>query len=99
MSYFARFLEKLSQTHDADGSSILHNSMIMYASGNADGNAHSHTNLPVLMAGSCGGKLQTGRFHKVASMPMANMYMEMLEHLAVHGVEHVGDSDSRSVSI
>jgi hypothetical protein len=99
MSYFARFLEKLNGLRDADGNSILHNSMIVYTSGNGDGNAHSHTNLPVLVAGSGGGKLQTGRFHKVSSMPMSNMYLEMLEHLGVHGIEHFGDSDSRNVSI
>jgi len=92
-------LEKLNGLRDADGNSILHNSMIVYTSGNGDGNAHSHTNLPVLVAGSGGGKLQTGRFHKVSSMPMANMYLEMLEHLGVHGIEHFGDSDRRSVEI
>jgi hypothetical protein len=99
MTYFARFLEKLNQLRDADGTSVLHNSMIVYAGGNGDGNAHSHTNLPVLVAGSGGGKLHTGRFHKVASMPMSNMYLEMLEHLGVHGVGRFGDSNSRSVSI
>jgi Protein of unknown function (DUF1552) len=99
MTYFARFLEKLNQLRDADGSSILHNSMIVYASGNGDGNAHSHTNLPVLVAGSGGGKLHTGRFHKVSSMPMSNMYLEMLEHLGVHGVDRFGDSDGRNVAI
>jgi hypothetical protein len=99
MAYFAKFLEKLNQLRDADGNSILHNSMIVYTGGNGDGNAHSHTNLPVLVAGSGGGKLHTGRFHKVASMPMSNMYLEMLEHLGVHGIEHFGDSDSRSVTI
>jgi hypothetical protein len=99
MTYFARFLEKLNQLRDADGNSVLHNSMIVYASGNGDGNAHSHTNLPVLVAGSGGGKLHTGRFHKVASMPMSNMYLEMLNHLGVHGAGRFGDSDSRSVSI
>jgi hypothetical protein len=99
MSYFARFLEKLNQMKDADGTSILHNSMIVYTSGNGDGNAHSHTNLPVLVAGRGGGKLRTGRFHKVASMPMSNMYLEMLEHLGIHGVNRFGDSDGRKVAI
>lgn len=99
MTFFARFLEKLNQLRDVDGNSVLHNSMIVYASGNGDGNAHSHTNLPVLLAGRGGGRLQTGRFHKVASMPMSNMYLEMLKHLGVHGVRSFGDSDSRSVSL
>ncbi len=99
LSYFARFLEKLALLRDADGSSILHNSMVVYAGGNGDGNAHSHTNLPVILAGSGGGTLQTGRFQKVGSMPMSNMYLEMLEHLGVHGIDRFGDSDSRNVAI
>jgi hypothetical protein len=99
MSYFARFLEKLAELRDADGSSILHNSMIVYASGNGDGNAHSHTNLPVILAGAGGGKLQTGRFLKAGSVPMANMYLEMLERLGIDGVTHFGDSSDRRVSI
>jgi len=99
MEYFAQFLQKLAQMRDADGNTVLHNSMIVYASGNADGNAHSHTNLPVILAGGGGGKLQAGRFHKVPSMPMANMYLEMLEHIGVSGVERFGDSDDRRVAI
>src|SRR6266581_4602463 len=38
----ARFLEKMDQTKDLDGHSLLHNSMIVYGSGNADGNRHTH---------------------------------------------------------
>ena len=41
-----------------DGHSLLHNSMILYGSGNADGNRHTHTNLPILLAGSAGGAPQ-----------------------------------------
>jgi hypothetical protein len=99
MKYFAQFLEKLSKLRDADGSSILHNSMIVYAGGNGDGNAHSHTNLPVILAGAGGGKLNTGRFMKVGTVPMSNMYLEMLEHLGVRGVMQFGDSDEQRVGI
>src|SRR5439155_1092441 len=51
----AKFLEKLEQTKDVDGNSLLRNSMIVYGSGNADGNRHSHNNLPILLAGGGGG--------------------------------------------
>ena len=37
---------------DVDGNSLLHNSMIVYGSGNADGNRHTHTNLPIILAGA-----------------------------------------------
>ena len=57
---FARFLEKLEATKDVDGNSLLHNSMIVYGSGNADGNRHTHNNLPIVLAGGGGGTLTPG---------------------------------------
>src|SRR4029077_3238356 len=38
---FARFVEKLQATQDADGPPLLQNAMIVYGSGNADGNRHT----------------------------------------------------------
>lgn len=99
IEHFARFLGKLAAAKDADGNSVLHNSMILYAGGNADGNAHSHTNLPVILAGAGGGKLQAGRFHKVPSMPMANMYVEMLANLGLVGITRFGDSNDKQVGV
>jgi hypothetical protein len=99
MTYFAKFLDRLANKHDTDGNSILHNSMIVYVSGLGDGNRHDHVNLPVILAGAGGGKLQTGRFHKVESMPMSNMYVEMLQHMGVEGVDRFGDSTGRRVEI
>jgi hypothetical protein len=95
MDHFGKFLGKLAATKDADGTSILHNSMIVYASGNADGNAHSHTSLPVVLAGRGGGKLQSGRFLNAGSVPMSNMYLEMLRHMGVEAVDRFGDSTGR----
>jgi hypothetical protein len=99
MEAFAAFLQNLADTKDIDGNSILHNSMIAYTGGNADGNAHSHTNLPMVLAGRGGGDLQTGRFHQLPSMPMSNMFVEMLEHLNIGGIDQFGDSDGRRANI
>jgi hypothetical protein len=55
--------------------------------------------LPVILAGAAGGRLQTGRYHKVRSMPMSNMFLEMAEHMGIEDVEKFGDSDNRRVSI
>jgi len=54
MQHFALFLSKLDKMRDSDGSSILQNSMIVYGSGNADGNRHTHDNLPVVLGGGGG---------------------------------------------
>ncbi len=61
VTQFASFLRKLDQMKDTDGHSLLHNSMIVYGSGNADGNRHSHDNLPIILAGAGGGTLTPGR--------------------------------------
>jgi Protein of unknown function (DUF1552) len=95
MAQFARFLEKLDQTHDADGNSLLYNSMILYTGGIADGNAHTHANLPAILAGSGGGTLNSGRYFKVASSPMSNLFLSMIDRLGVSDVESFGDSTGR----
>jgi hypothetical protein len=92
---FARFLEKLDQTKDLDGNSLLHNSMIVYGSGNADGNRHSHVNLPIVLAGGGGGTLTPGRFVKMGGVPITNLYLSMADRLGVKGVERHGDSTGR----
>ncbi|MCH8193735.1 MAG: hypothetical protein IIA65_06935 [Planctomycetes bacterium] len=88
-------LEKLEQTEDVDGRSILDNAMIVYGSGNADGNRHTHHTLPVILAGSGGGTLQSGRYLQIENVPMSNMYLSMLDRLGIQGVDKFGDSTGR----
>jgi hypothetical protein len=90
-----KFLEKMDQTLDTDGHSLLHNSMILYGSGNADGNRHTHTNLPILVAGSAGGRLTTGRYLKTQPAPLTNLLLSMVDKMGVRGIERHGDSTGR----
>ncbi len=99
MKQFAKFLEKMEQTKDVDGKSLLHNSMIVYGSGNGDGNRHTHVNLPVLLAGGGGGTLNPGRYVKSGGVPMSNMLLSMADRLGVPGLERHGDSTGRFESI
>jgi hypothetical protein len=96
---FARFLEKLDAARDIDGNSILHNSMIIYGSGNGDGNRHNHNNLPLILAGRGGGSLSPGRYLKVKSQPMSNLFLSMLDRMGITGVERHGDSTGRLAGI
>jgi hypothetical protein len=96
---FAQFLDKLRNTKDSDGNSLLHNSMIVYGGGNADGNRHTHTNLPVILAGAGGGKLQTGRFVKHGSKPMTNLFLGMGQVLGLQNLERFGDSTGTLANI
>ncbi len=95
MRQFAYFLEKLEQTRDVDGNSLLHNSMIMYGGGIADGNRHTHNNLPVILAGAGGGSLTTGRYVQHPSAPIANLYLAMGDRMGVRDVTRLGDSTGK----
>ena len=94
ISRFARFLERMATTDDVDGNSLLHNSMIVYGGAIADGNRHTHDNLPVILAGHAGRAIQTGRYLKVDPQPMSNLYVSMLNQFGVQ-TEQFGDSTRR----
>jgi Protein of unknown function (DUF1552) len=84
-----------SQFADADGQSILHNSMIVYGCGNSDGNRHTHTNLPVVLAGNGGGLLNPGQYLQARDTPMCNLYLGMLDQMGVPALDRFGDSTGR----
>jgi hypothetical protein len=96
---FAWFLEQLDQTKDFDGNSILHNSMIVYGCGNADGNRHTHHNLPIILAGNGGGTLTPGRYLKLSSTPATNLFLGMADRIGIRDLERFGDSTGRVADI
>jgi hypothetical protein len=95
MQRFAGFLEKLQNTEDVDGQSLLHHSMILYGSGNADGNRHTHENLPILLAGAGGGAFKPGRYVKTPGVPITNLFLTMADGMGAKSIESHGDSTGR----
>jgi hypothetical protein len=89
---FAKLLEKLKSVKDSDGASLLHNSMIVFGSGNADGNRHTHSNLPMLLAGAGGGALQPGRYVKHGSKPASNLFLGLAKAASMSKLDRFGDS-------
>ena len=95
MTRFARFLEKMQNTEDVDGKSLLDHSMILYGSGNADGNRHTHEDLPIVLAGGGGGAMKPGRYVKTGGVPITNLFLSMADAMGTKGVESHGDSTGR----
>ena len=91
---FAYFIQQLKSTPDGDGT-LLDRCMVVYGSGIADGDQHSHENLPVLLVGRGGGSLTPGR-HVVYpdGTPMTNLYLTLLDRLGVRE-DTLGDSTGR----
>lgn len=92
---FAKFLARLDELKDIDGQSILHNSMVLFGSGNADGNRHTHDDLPIVLAGGGGGKLTPGRYVDHQGTPLTNLYLSMAENMGVDSIERFGDSSGK----
>lgn len=91
---FAQFLQKMADSEDVDGNSLLHNSMLVYGGAIADGNRHTHENLPVILAGNAGGSIKTGRFLQAEKQPMSNLFVSMLNLMGVPTTEF-GDSTGK----
>ena len=47
---------------EADGSSLLDNTLVIWCNELSRGNVHSHDHMPFVLAGGAGGALRTGRF-------------------------------------
>ena len=78
----------------------LDNSMIMYCSSMLTG-GHDATNLPVVIVGRAGGKLETGRVLDYLDKPnrkMCSLYLSMLDKVGIH-LDRFGDSTERLAEV
>jgi hypothetical protein len=85
---------KMQATPDGDGT-LLDQSALLYGGGMGDGNLHRHSDLPVVLLGSLGGRLKTGQHVAYPEgTPMTNLLLTMLDSVGVH-VDSIGDSTGR----
>ena len=61
MAQFAYLAEKMDNIEEANGRTLLDNIIFTYGSGLGDGATHQYSALPIILAGSGGGKLITGK--------------------------------------
>jgi hypothetical protein len=95
---FSQFLEKLQKTPDGDGT-LLDHSLLVYGSGMANGNQHTHNPLPMLLAGGAHGKLQGNR-HIAAKKdtPLANFLLSVLAKADIE-MDAIGDQSTGRLEI
>jgi hypothetical protein len=90
-SQLAYFLGKLKGVREGDGT-VLDHAMVAYGSGDSDGNAHNHDDLPILLAGGGCGTLAPGRHVRYPKeVPLSNLWVSLLGRMDVK-VSAVGDS-------
>lgn len=91
VSQYAHFLDRLAAVKEGDGT-LLDNCLILYGSAIADGNRHSHHDLPVVLAGRGGGQLDAGRLRTYpGETPLNNLFVSMCR-MAGAPTKKLGDS-------
>ncbi len=91
VSQFDYFLGKLKAVTEGEHT-LLDNSLILYGSAIGDGNRHTHHDLPIVLAGSGGGKIKTGRLrHLDKDTPLNNVFLSMCR-MAGAKLDTLGDS-------
>ena len=90
----AYILKKMASIKEANGGSLLDNTLLVYGAGISDGDRHNHDDLPILLAGK-GGGFKTGK-HYVYDQhtPMNNLFLSMLDRVGVP-MDHLGDSTGK----
>jgi Protein of unknown function (DUF1552) len=79
-------LDSLKNAKEADGSSMLDNTLVVWVNELSRGNAHSHDHMPFVLAGGAGGALRTGRFLSYSkSVSHNNMLVSCMNLMGVPG--------------
>jgi hypothetical protein len=91
IAQYAYLLNKLASMPEG-GATVLDNSMVLFASALHDGDRHWPHNLPLVLGGGAGGRIEGGR-HLVYTedSPLANLYVSVLDAFG-SPVERFADS-------
>ncbi len=89
---YTRLLERMDQIEEADGTTLLDNTIFTLGAGMGDGTTHQYNDLPLVVAGGGGGTLKLGKHvHCKAGTPLANLWLTQLQAL---GIERDSYADS-----
>ena len=87
------------QAIEEGGGTLLDRVMLVYGSGMSDPNMHHHQDLPILLAGTGGGRIAGGRHLRVSKdLPLANLHVTVLDRMGI-AVDRLGDSSGRLTAL
>jgi hypothetical protein len=95
VSTLAYFAEKLRSIPEADGN-LLDHSLLMYGSNMGNSNQHQHYDVPHILVGGAGGRLEGNRHlaYETKTVPTGNLLLRLLDLYDVEQ-EQQGDSTGR----
>jgi len=93
VSLISYYLQKLQATADGEGS-LLDQSLLLIGSGMGNSDAHTHSNLPILVAGGGGGHKGGRHIRFKEPTPLANLHLALLDKVGV-ALDKFGDSTAK----
>jgi len=99
MEQFAYLVDRMDSMEEADGTSLLDNTLFTYGSGLGDGSTHQYNDLPIIVAGSGGGRFKTGlHVNMPEGTPLANLWLTQARAMGLD-MERYADSAAEIQSI
>jgi hypothetical protein len=94
-SMIGYFADKLKAVQEGEHT-LLDNSLTLYGSNMGNSNQHQHFDVPMILVGGAGGKLQGNRHlgFKTRTVPTSNLLLSVLDMFDVHQ-DSFGDSTGR----
>ena len=84
VSQLVYLVERLQSVQERDGKTLLDNTMVLYGSALKNGNGHTTQNLPVLLAGRGGGRLNPGRrIILPEETPVTNLHLTLARNMGI----------------
>ncbi|MDA8977043.1 DUF1552 domain-containing protein [Akkermansiaceae bacterium] len=83
MEQYVYLLEKMAAMKEADGTSLLDNTLFTYGSGLGDGSTHQYNDLPIIVAGG-GASTKSGQhINMPEGTPLANLWLTQARMMGV----------------
>ena len=94
IEHFGKFLTRLAGIKDGD-KTLLDSTAVLFGSGIGDGNSHTNTDLPIILAG---GGYRHGEFKQLETkgskkVPLCNLYLDIAQKMGLE-IEAFGTSTS-----
>jgi len=91
MEQFVYVMDKMKGIEEADGTSLLDNTLLTYGSGLGDGSTHQYNDLPIIVAGGAKKYKRGQHIHMPEGTPLANLWYTQAKLMGLE-LDHFADS-------
>jgi hypothetical protein len=93
VAQYTYLLDRLAQTPEPGGGTMLDSSLVLLCTEVSDGNTHSHDDMPFVLGGGAGGALKTGRLLQYDNQPHSNLLVSIARAMGQQ-IDSFGESSS-----